>query len=107
MDLLYAAGCKYAPQRVLDLNLARSLVCLAVGTLPQVEGAAGKMSAPEAAAAVRKLQLQVTDEPPGPALASPQTQTWPRIRTQAQAPDPDPGPGPDPHTPRRFPYPGG
>ena len=85
MDLLYAAGCKYAPQRVLDLNLARSLVCLAVGTLPQVEGVAGKMSAPEAAAAVRKLQLQVTNEPPGPALASPQTQTWPRTRTQAQA----------------------
>jgi len=58
-EQLYATGRKQAAQRVADLKLSRSLVALAVDALPQVEGAAGKMSAPEAATAVHKLQLQV------------------------------------------------
>ena len=62
-EQLYATGRKQAAQRVADLKLSRSLVALAVDALPQVEGAAGKMSAPEAATAVHKLQLQVAPTP--------------------------------------------
>jgi hypothetical protein len=62
-EQLYATGRKQAAQRVADLKLSRSLVALAVDALPQVEGAAGKMSAPEAATAVHKLQLQVAPSP--------------------------------------------
>jgi len=63
LERLYAIGRKQAAQRVLDLKLARSFVAHAVDALPQVEGAAGKMSPPETAAAVHKLQLQVTPTP--------------------------------------------
>ena len=63
LQRLYAIGRKQAAQRVLDLKLARSFVAHAVDALPQVEGAAGKMSPPETATAVHKLQLQVTPTP--------------------------------------------
>ena len=63
LQRLYAIGRQQAAQRVLELKLARSFVAHAVDALPQVEGAAGKMSPPETAAAVRKLQLQA---PPAP-----------------------------------------
>ena len=66
LEQLYALGRKRAPQRAAELLLARSLVAHAADALPQVEGAAGKMTAPEAAAAVHKLQLQVTTDPPFP-----------------------------------------
>ena len=66
LEQLHAMGRKQAAQRVADLKLSRSLVAHAIDALPQVEGAAGKMSAPEAAAAVHKLQLQVTSDPSPP-----------------------------------------
>lgn len=61
-ERLYKLGRKQAPQLVSALKLTRSLIVQALDALPQVEGAAGKMSASEAMAAVRKLQLEVPAE---------------------------------------------
>ena len=71
-------------------SLARSFVAHAVDALPQ-EGAAGKMSPPETAAAVRKLQLQAPPAPtPSLGLSLGRASAW-------RGPSPQPGPDRSPN----------
>ena len=61
-ERLYKLGRKQAPQLVGALKLTRSLIVQALEQLPQQGDAPSKMSASEAMAAVRKLQLDVGAE---------------------------------------------